>query len=471
MFDTIVRSDPLARELFTEAFDALFLIEDDGRIIEASDRARALDAVGIGAFFVGDAADAVGLRNELRTGGRSALEISLAGRIFTVEGKSVSGGRHLVVVRDVTDLRAMQDELAQLRRLDSLGRVTGRVVHDFNNVLQPIVVLAGLLEDSVARGTPASTYANELREAAGRAASLVHHLLGFLRDSPGRPEIVQPNRVVAEIAPLLKRLLGHDTELALDLGAVVGTVHADPEQLERMLLNLVANAREAMPRGGRVTIATSVVDLAGEAAEALDRAAPGRYVTLRVRDTGEGMDRATRERVLEGSFSTKGPGRGTGLASARAFALAHGGAVAVESASGEGTTVAIHLPRAGDAKDSSTPPPRSSPRGGNETILVVEADAAIRRVLRFCLENKGYRVLEATDGERLRALEARGIDLAIVDLGVGEELAHAVRGSIERVVLTSAGPVSRLPFRAPLLQKTFTPRTLAQMVRTTLDAR
>jgi signal transduction histidine kinase len=471
MFDTIVRSDPLTRELFTEAFDALFLIEDDGRVIESSERARTLEAVGIGGFFVGDASDAQTMRSELRTRGRCALEIALGSRAFTVEGKSVADGRHLVVVRDVTDLRAMQEELAQLRRLDSLGRVTGGVVHDFNNVLQPIVVLAGLLEDSVSRGTPAAMYANELREAAGRAASLVHHLLGFLRDTPGRPEIFEPNRVVAEIAPLLKRLLGHDAELALDLGDLVGTVHADPEQLERMLLNLVANAREAMPRGGRVTIATSLTDLDADAAKALDRASAGRYVTLRVRDTGEGMDRATRERILEGSFSTKGPGRGNGLASARSFALAHGGAVAVESAAGQGTTIAIHLPRAGDAPVSSAPPPRSSPRGGSETILVVEADAAIRRVLRFCLENKGYKVFEATNAERLRALSNREIDLAIVDLGVGEELAQAVRASAKRVVLTTAGPIARPPFRAPLLQKTFTPRTLAMLVRSTLDAR
>jgi signal transduction histidine kinase len=470
MFDAIVRSDPLTRELFTGAFDALFLLKDDGRVTEASDRARTLEAVGIGSFFVGDSPDAVTMRSELRVHGRCALEITLGGRTLTVEGKSIAG-RHLVVVRDVTDLRAMQEELAQLRRLDSLGRVTGGVVHDFNNVLQPIVVLAGLLEDNVVRGTPSATYANELREAAARAASLVHHLLGFLRDAPGRPEIVEPNRVVAEIAPLLKRLLGHDAELALDLGDLVGTVNADTEQLERTLLNLVANAREAMPRGGRVTIATTITDLDDEEAKRLDRAAPGRYVTLRVSDTGEGMDRATRDRILGGAFSTKGPGRGNGLASSRAFALAHGGAVAVESASGEGTTVAIHLPRVGDAKVSSAPPPRSSPRGGSETILVVEADAAIRRVLRFCLENKGYRVLEATDLDRVRALTTRDIDLAIVDLGASEELAFAARSSAKRVLLTSAGPVSRPPFRAPLLQKTFTPRALAQIVRATLDAR
>lgn len=466
MLDAIVRNDPLSRAVFADAFDALFLIEDDGRVIEASDLAIALEPLGVAGFFVSDAPDAVVMRSELHTRRRCAIELTLAGHVLTVEGKTLAGGRHMLVVRDVTEQRAMQEELAQLRRLDSLGRVTGGVVHDFNNVLQPIVVLAGLLEESVAQGTPAASYATELQSAATRATSLVHHLLGFLRDAPGRPEILDPNRMLAEVAPLLKRLLGHDAELALDLGEKVGTIHADPDQLDRVLLNLVANAREAMPRGGRVTIATSITDLDAEAASALDRATPGRYVTLRVRDTGDGMAPATRARILEGAFSTKGPGRGTGLSAARAFALAHGGAVTIETSEGEGTTVVVHLPRAGESVTSSAPPPRSSPRGGRETILLVEEDAQVRRVMRLCLENKGYRVLEATDAEQL----GRPVDLMIVDLATPTHVVAARRPST-RVVFTSAGPVVQLPFPAPLLQKTFTPRALAQVVRATLDAR
>ncbi|MGZ3474349.1 MAG: ATP-binding protein [Polyangiales bacterium] len=470
----------MTRAVFAEAFDALFLIEDDGRVIEASELARTLEPLGVASFFGSDAPGATILRSELRRGLRPAIEVEIGGHTLAMEGKTIHEGRHMIVVRDVTERRALEEELASLRRIDSLGRVTGRLVHDFNNVLQPIIMLSSLLEDTTERSTPSATYATELREAAGRAASLVHHLLGFLRDSPGRPEILDPNRSLADVAPLLKRLLGHDAELAIDLGDRVGAIRADRDQLERVLLNLVANAREAMPRGGRVTIATSITQLGEGDGSALEEAPPGPYVTVRVRDTGEGMDAATRGRVLEGSFSTKGPGRGTGLSSAQAFALANGGAITIESEPGEGTTVVMHLPRVGDSVTSSAPPPRSKPRGGSETILVVEDDASVRRVVRLCLENKGYRVLEAADGAQALVVSAahRGsIDLVIVDLVLGKEsgvsLAKriaATRASTRVVFMTGSAKTS-VSFPAPVLTKTFTPRALAEMVRATLDAR
>lgn len=463
MLDYILRSDPLSRAIFAEAFDAYFLVDDDGRIVDENAAARALDRFQLPRFLSSDAPAAKGFRGELTLRAQAVAELRASGRVLSLRGKTLGSDRHLVQVTDVTDVRAIEDELAQLRRLDSLGRVAARVVHDFNNVVQPIVALASLLEDAAEPGTRPAAYAGELVSAAERASRLVRHLLALLRDDPPRPERVDANEVVAGMTPLLQRLLGSSAELATELDPDAGAVRVDRDQLERVLLNLVANAGEAMPEGGRVIVST---------------VGDGQELSLRVRDTGRGMDGATRARILEGSFSTKGPGRGTGLSSAQAFVLAHGGDLAIDTAPQRGTTIVLRLPRSTEPEKTQSSPPRSAVRGGDETVLVVDADAPVRRVLRLCLEDKGYRVLEAASVEQTLQVERehRGpIDLVLVDVTLTVQSGAAAAAALvskrpsARVIFMSTADVTT-PFPAPLLRKSFTPRKLAEVVRATLDS-
>jgi two-component system cell cycle sensor histidine kinase/response regulator CckA len=338
-------------------------------------------------------------------------------RRLALEGRS-HGPQHVVTLADVTERVQIEQELHHLRRLEAVGATTGGVVHDFNNLLTAVLCSSAALAGIVRGDDRAVAKAHEIQSAAERAAGLVRRILRLLRREQALPERVQLSAVLDEMRPLLDLVAGENVEVQFELGADVPETLVERERLEQVVINLVANARDAMPRGGRVTVSTSNVQSGS------DGGGGSAYAALTVADTGEGMTPEVLERVFERFFTTKGAERGTGLglASAHRFVKASGGCMSVKSASGRGTTVIVYLPQA----TTEVPPASSSTRGGDtpgargvETIVVIEPDDSVRGTLRRLLSERGYRVIDAPTGETAlrQAEEAGPIDLVLSDVG------------------------------------------------------
>jgi CheY-like chemotaxis protein len=336
---------------------------------------------------------------------------------------------------------------------------------------------------------PAAQDLEQIRQAGERAADLTRRLLAFSRQQVIQPSIVSVNDVISNVEPMLRRLIGEDVDLETDLAPSVATITADAGQIEQIILNLALNGRDAMPNGGRLTIATANVDLGPDYARDHPGAQPGPHVLLRVGDTGVGMDAETRARVFEPFFTTKPAGRGTGLGLATVFGIVQqsGGYITVSSAPGKGSTFEIYLPQSGEpAHAAAVAEHAPSSYRGSETILLVEDEPGVRQASRRFLEEHGYRVLDAGDGlEALRLCERHSgaVDLVVTDVVMpgmsGRELADQMaRLHPHTPVLyvsgyvNDAGAASLLhdPTVA-LLQKPFGADTLARKVREMLDAR
>jgi nitrogen-specific signal transduction histidine kinase/ActR/RegA family two-component response regulator len=383
--------------------------------------------------------------------------------------------------------RELQTELDRLRRVESLGYLTASVIHDFNNLLTPMVCLSAMLARELEKGTRAGDMAAEIRETAERAAGLVRQMLSFVRRAPEPPRRVNVGAVVSELRSLLGRVAGDRVEIALAIDEDASDVMTSREQLEQVLLNLAANARDAMPSGGRLFVSVTPVTLAGEDGPGCHRA--GAYVAIRVSDTGVGMSPEVRERVFERFFTTKGQsdGNGLGLAAAHRFAKASGGCISVRSVEGAGTTITLCLPRARADAEAMTSPPRSDealPRG-TETILIVEDDASVRGCIHALLEAQGYRVLVASSGAEAVELAA-GQD-APLDLLLTDVVMPGMSGRVLADVLESLGLASRVLFMSghtdvtirerdvepsshAFLRKAFSPAELLYKVREVLAA-
>jgi PAS domain S-box-containing protein len=383
------------------------------------------------------------------------------------------------VFRDVTREVELESELSQSQKLTALGTLAGGIAHDFNNLLTAVIGGAHLLlEESTPEETKQT--AEEILEAAQRGASLSRQLLAFSRRQPLRPEVIDLDAVVAEMKEFIERLIGERIELTIESEDALWRVTAERSQVEQILMNLVLNARDAMPTGGRLTIRTANRAFVTDDPDRPTELAPGEYVSLSVCDTGTGMDEDTRSRAFEPFFTRKPPGAGTGLGLATVFGIARqsGGDVVLVSAPGQGSHVDVYLPRSfGSVAEQATPAHPVSLEG-NETILLVEDEPMVRRIARRTLEELGYRVLEAEDGERARKrLEDTAVDLVVTDMvmpGIsGPELVEELRHSHPeiRVLFISGyegGPDSAPP-SAPLLEKPFTPEQLAQKVREVLS--
>jgi PAS domain S-box-containing protein len=382
------------------------------------------------------------------------------------------------VFRDVTREVELESELSRSQKLTALGTLAGGIAHDFNNLLTAVIGGAHLLLEEQTPGETKRT-AEEILEAAQRGASLSRQLLAFSRRQPLRPEVIDLDAVVTEMRALFERLIGEHIELETESADALWRVSAERSQLEQVIMNLVLNARDAMPDGGRLTIRTGNRTFETDDPDRPGELAPGEYVSLCVLDTGAGMDEETRSRAFEPFFTRKAPGSGTGLGLATVFGIARqsGGDVALLSEPGQGSRVDVYLPRARGPVAEDAPPGPPVRLGGNETILLVEDDAMVRRIARRTLEELGYRVLEAEDGERARTrLEETEVDLLVTDMvmpGIsGLELVDALRQSHPeiRVLLISGyegGPDSAPP-SAPLLEKPFTPDQLARKVHEVL---
>jgi PAS domain S-box-containing protein len=393
----------------------------------------------------------------------------------------------LAIQRDVTQRKQLEEQLRQAQKMEAVGRLAGGVAHDFNNVLSVILSYADLVLGGLAPSDPLRQDIDEIHKAARRASNLTRQLLVFSRRQFVQPRDLGLNEVLLGMERLVRRLLGEDVILAASLADGLGTVHVDPTSLEQVVMNLVVNARDAMPTGGTLTVETANALLDEDYARQHVGVVPGRYVVLTVKDTGVGMDVATQARIFEPFFTTKPMDKGTGLGLSTVLGIVEqsGGSVAVESAPGRGSTFRVYLPRV-DAVSGvvrcSAPPP--GPSQGSETILLVEDDPAVRAVTSKVLRMSGYRVIEARDpGAALLASEnhAGTIDLLVTDVVMpqmnGPELARRlVRARRGMRVLCMSGYTDDsivrhgvLESRVAFLQKPVMPQSLTAKVREVLD--
>jgi two-component system, cell cycle sensor histidine kinase and response regulator CckA len=384
---------------------------------------------------------------------------------------------------DVTDHRRAEERLREAAKMEAVGQLAGGVAHDFNNLMTVVngyseIILEGLPADDPNRELVAA-----IRDAGERATRLTQQLLAFGRRQVLEPRVLDLNDLVRDCDRLLRRLIGERIEFVTALDPAPARVRVDPNQVEQVLTNLVANARDAMPTGGRLTIETRVVDIGPGGRPDFPEAAPGRYARLAVTDTGVGMPPEVQTRVFEPFFTTKEHGKGVGLGLATVYGIVRssGGYIQMASVVGDGTTFEILLPL---AADPARPAAAGADQRGTETILLVEDEDGVRRVARLALEARGYRVLAAEGGAaalRLLAGHSEPIDLLVTDVSMpgmsGRELVEAVRKERPglRVLYVSGytdDAVVRLGVREatdPFLQKPFTPAALANKVRSVLD--
>ncbi|MGA2590701.1 MAG: chemotaxis protein CheB [Bryobacteraceae bacterium] len=413
----------------------------------------------------------------------------------------VLGGCHinhlkmiLLAVDDITErklaqqaLHKSEEHLRQSQKMEAVGRLAGGIAHDFNNLLTAIIGYSDLLVDTLSGNEPAIQQVLEIKTAGNRAASLTQQLLAFSRRQVLQPKVLDLNVIVAEFDRMLRRLVGERINVAIDCASALWQVRADPGEIGRAIMNLSLNARDAMPAGGTLAIETVNATLTEADATEQDLA-PGRYVTMAVRDTGVGMNAELQAHIFEPFFTTKETGRGTGLGLATVLGIVEqsGGAIRCESEVGRGTTFRIFLPAVAEALDKGVRPAAGLAQApkGTEVVLLVEDEDMVRLLARKVLEASGYMVLDARNGrEGLALCEAHQgpIDLLLTDVVMpeigGRELAEGalklrpglkvmfISGHTQDVVLKE-GVAKGTPF----LQKPFTPAGLAQKVRETLDS-
>lgn len=313
------------------------------------------------------------------------------------------GGKRaeIVLANDVTERSKLEDQLRQAQKMEAVGLLAGGVAHDFNNVLTAIIGYANLMHMKLPPEDPLRNYADSILSTSQRAAQLTKSLLAFGRKQVINPVPVQLNGIVERIAKLLRRLIREDIELSISLTAEDTTILADSIQIEQVLMNLATNARDAMQRGGTLSIATSIVHVNREKVTSHGIVPPGQFIMLSVSDTGVGMDERTRERLFEPFFTTKEMGKGTGLGLASAYGVMkqHRGIVDVSSEVGTGTAFHLYFPHIGMSESAKAVPGEAPVQGGAETILVAEDDEVLRNLTRSVLAEFGYTVIEARNGE------------------------------------------------------------------------
>ena len=388
--------------------------------------------------------------------------------------------------REITERRRLEEQLRQAQKMEAVGRLAGGVAHDFNNVLTAIFGYADLLTEELPEGHQARGDLDEIRKAAQRASTLTRQLLAFSRQQVLQPMVLSLNDLVADVQNMLVRLVGEDVEVRLSLSPDAGNVRADAGQLQQVLLNLVVNARDAMPTGGKLLLETANADLTEQYAELHQPVIPGRYVMLAVSDTGSGMDPETKARIFEPFFTTKEQGRGTGLGLSTVYGIVKqsGGYVWVYSEPGRGTTFKLYFPRVDAPAEIPAPPRETATLTGTETILVAEDDDMLRPLAKGLLQKLGYTVLEAENAERaldLARARTGPIHLLVADVVMpgasGRELARRLAHTRPdtRVLYVSGYTDDAIVHHGMLepglnfLQKPFTPGALARKVREILD--
>jgi PAS domain S-box-containing protein len=393
-----------------------------------------------------------------------------------------------LIAEDITDRRQLEEQLRQAQKMDAVGRLAGGVAHDFNNLLMVINGYTEVLLEQLEKASPMHHKVQSIQQAADRAATLTRQLLAFSRKQLLELKVIDVNTVIGDMERLLRPLIGENIELVTRLSTQTGHTRADAGQLEQVIMNLVVNAKDAMPEGGKLTVQSSDVTVR-QNFSAHRFIQPGRYAVISVADTGHGMDTETQSRIFEPFFTTKEKGKGTGLGLSTVYGIVKqsSGYVFAESELGAGTTFYVYLPRVEESAEQLSPAQsQQNDAGGCETVLLVEDEESVRELVRLTLTSRGYQVLEAENGESgLRMAESfkKHIDILITDVvmpGIGgRELARKLlllRPAISVLYLsgyTEDAVVTRgaLGPRTAFLQKPFTLQNLAKKVREVLHSK
>jgi two-component system, cell cycle sensor histidine kinase and response regulator CckA len=419
----------------------------------------------------------------------SIITVEIRAHEFEVGKRPV----RLVLATDMTErmraeeaLRRTEEQLRHAQKMEAVGRLAGGVAHDFNNLLSVILSCAEFLLTDLQPVEPMREEAEHIRRAAERAADLTRQLLMFSRQQVLDPRVIDLNDVLIKMDRMLQRILGADIDLLLACSPSLGRVRADPGSIEQVVMNLVVNARDAMPTGGKLTMETANVMIDDENAREHFGTKPGPHVMLAVSDTGIGMDRTTQARIFEPFFTTKEKGKGTGLGLSTVFGIVQqsGGSIWVYSEPGRGSSFKVYLPRIDEAVEEVQAVQRPSLLRGTETVLLVEDDEQVRAVARGILRRHGYRVLEARNGGEAMLLcesHAQDIHLLISDVVMphmsGPELARRLAQARPAMkVICMSGFTDDSVVRHGImdsdiayLQKPITPETLTRKVREVLD--
>jgi signal transduction histidine kinase len=344
------------RFTFEKATDPTLVIDDEGRVRLQNDAARALPDEVAERLSSRDSQEMNLFHRALTARGHAYVEIDVAARTVAVEGR-VHGGQRVVTLRDRSEARRLESQILALQRAESLGQFTASLAHDFNNLLTPIACLSSSLEAELPRGGRAWEMARDIRIATEKAAGLARQALGLLRREPvrARAEPVCVNAVVADMRALIERVVGADVRVEVTLGVDAGSAKLERARLERALLDLAVNARDAMQEGGRLTMTTARVSFDATEASSMEGSNGSDYVCLRMTDTGSGMTPEVRARIFEPFFTTKDPGRGTGLglSAVRRFVADNGGCIAVHTQPGNGTTMVLYFPSTSRASQAT----------------------------------------------------------------------------------------------------------------------
>ena len=420
-------------------------------------------------------------RFETKSGGTVVAQLATA-LVRDADGKP---GYVIGMAEDVTEQRQLEEQLRQSQKLEAIGRLAGGVAHDFNNMLTAIGGYTAFALEHADEGSPLRSDLEEVSKATTRAALLTRQLLAFSRKQVLKPELLNLNGIVVELETMLRPLIGEDILLTTQLDPALGPIEADPGQLHQVVMNLVVNARDAMPAGGALAIETANADVEDEGDGSIP---PGRYVTLTVRDAGEGIDEVTLSQIFEPFFTTKESDKGTGLGLATVYGIVKqsGGYVAVESEVGVGSEFTIYLRRVDDGRQHRpevAPAASSIPQdAAGKTVLVVEDEDVVRGLVRQVLQGVGFEVLVARDGEEAFALAAEHhVDVLLSDLMMpnlsGQEVAERLRTAYPelKVVFMSGYAESGiltdgvLPPGTAFLEKPFTFSELTDTVKGLLD--
>jgi PAS domain S-box-containing protein len=393
----------------------------------------------------------------------------------------------VALVRDLTEKNRLDERVRQAQKMEAVGRLAGGIAHDFNNLLGVIIGYTDMLQESLSGDAQLSRKASAIQKAGLHAASLTRQLLAFSRKQVLEPRVLNLNSIVTDTMKMLQRLIGENIEASMVLAPNLGSIKADQSQIQQVIMNLALNARDAMPRGGKLTITTANVDLTSQSIRPY-QVIPGSYVVLTVSDTGSGMSAETQSHIFEPFFTTKEMGKGTGLGLATVYGVVKqsGGYIWVYSELERGTTFKIYLPRVPDAATATSDEDKKNKKiaRGSETVLVVEDAQPLRELAREILEDSGYTVLEAAnagDAEKVVERYQAPIHLLLTDVimpgmdgrRLAEILAH--RRPQMKVLYMSGYPDEAivnhgiLDAGIALLQKPFTGEALTQKVREVLD--
>ena len=458
--DEVVKLDP-QREVFVEP-------AEHERLLQEFQRTGCLDSAEV--------------RWKRKDG--SVITVRLSGRAATELDEADQALE--IIAEDITERRALEDQFRQAQKMEAVGRLAGGVAHDFNNLLMVVSGYTEVLMEALDQNDPLLVKVQAIQQAADRATTLTRQLLAFSRKQLLELKVVDVNSIVADMERLLRPLIGENIDLTTKLTPNVGHTRADAGQLEQVIMNLVVNAKDAMPDGGRILIQTSEAD-PDTARREHSLIEPGTYILLSVSDTGAGMDRETQSRIFEPFFTTKEKGKGTGLGLSTVYGIVKqgGGYIFAQSEPGCGTTFRIYLPRVADPADSPRVDKHAqAAAGGSETVLLVEDEESVRELVRETLKTRGYRVIEASDGiAAMRVSEEYqgNIEILITDVVMpgmsGRELAKrvaAARPNI-RVLYLSGYTEDAIIHEGALepgtgfLQKPFTLQVLARKVREVLQ--